>query len=122
MSEKLVASGVIVTGAFVIHPYAAAGAAFGCCFFLARPTLVRGWRRLLNGLFSWGMGYAVGAFVYPDPQNFGAMAVGGAVSALVAVVFTALAHVAETNGTLPPWLNAILDRVPFLKRGSGGNE
>ncbi|MNR57637.1 hypothetical protein D3C85_1784570 [compost metagenome] len=51
----------------------------------------------------------------------GAGAVSGAVSALVAVVFTALSHVAETNGTLPPWLERILDRVPFLKRG-GSND
>lgn len=44
----------------VIHPHAAAGAAFGCFFFLASPASTNRRQRLLLAVFSFGIGYAAG--------------------------------------------------------------
>jgi hypothetical protein len=106
-----------------LHPWAATGAAFGCCFFLASPASTRGWQRVKLGLFSWGIGYAAGVFTYGGgpPYSDKAMLVSAGVSALAAIIFTGLYHVIATGGPLPPWLESMLDRVPFLKRKGGGD-
>ena len=59
-------AGFVVVVLAAMNPYAAAGAAFGCCFYLAFPSASRGLQRLLYGVFSWGIGYAAGVFFYGD--------------------------------------------------------
>ena len=119
MSEKVILAAGVVIGGLAVHPYAAAGAAFGCCFYLASPATAKSWRRLLLAMFSWGIGYSSGAYAFDmsEPRSIGAMMVAAAVAALAAVVFSGLYKVAESDGPLPPWLSNILDRIPFLKRG-----
>lgn len=106
-----------------MHPWAATGAAFGCCFFLASPAASHGWKRIKLGLFSWGIGYGAGVWAYGGgpPYSDKAMIVAAAAAALAAITFTAWAHMIQSGGALPPWMGAVLDRVPFLKRG-GGND
>lgn len=106
--------------ALAINPWAAAGATFGCCFFLAAPMATSGWQRLKLGLFSFGLGYAGGVFFYSGgpPWNEKAMLVSSALSALGAVIFTAFYYVIDKSGPLPAWLESILDRIPLFKRRS----
>lgn len=105
-----------------VHPWAATGAAFGCCFYLAVPGVTTGWQRLKLSLFSFGAGYGAGVFFYPrvlgEPWNEKAMIVSVAVSALAAVAFTAFYYIIDKSGPLPDWLKDILDRVPMFKRRS----
>lgn len=127
MSEKLAVLGLSVTGAgaFVVHPYAAIGAAFGCCFFLALPATARlkWWRRVLLSAFSFGVGYAAGAYFFDleQPRSVGAMGTASGVAGLASAIFHGLNRVAENDGPLPGWLSDILDRVPFLKRGGSSD-
>ncbi|MNR14252.1 hypothetical protein D3C85_1307190 [compost metagenome] len=104
-----------------MHPHAAAGAAFGCCFFLAYPSASRGLRRLLYGVFSWGIGYATGVFFYGGgpPYSQKAMLVSAAAAALAVLIFIAWGGIIRRDGNLPPWAQSILDIVfPFrAKRG-----
>lgn len=101
-----------------VNPWAATGAAFGCCFFLAAPMATNGWQRFKLMLFSLGIGYGGGVFFYGGgpPWNEKAMMVSAALSALGAVIFTALYYVVDRNGPLPQWLENILDRIPLFKR------
>jgi hypothetical protein len=104
-----------------INPHAAAGAAFGCCFFMAYPSASKGLQRLLYAAFSWGLGYAAGVFFYGDgpPYSQRAMLVSAAVSALAVLIFIAWGSIIRRQGNLPPWMQTILDIVfPFrAKRG-----
>lgn len=112
--------GVAVTILTAMNPYAAAGAAFGCCFYLAFPSTSKGLRRLLYSVFSWGIGYAAGVFFYGDgpPFNQKAMLVAAAVSALAVLVFISGSTIIKRSGDLPPWAQSLLDVVfPFRKRG-----
>jgi hypothetical protein len=106
--------------AAAIHPWAATGAAFGCCFFLAAPMATTGWQRFKLVLFSFGLGYAGGVFWYGGgpPWSEKAMLVAAALSALGAVIFTAFYYVIDKSGPLPAWLESILDRIPLFKRRS----
>lgn len=122
MSKDIAVMGATLAGgaAFVIHPHAAIGAAFGCCFFLAVPWgagRVSWWRRLLLSVFSYGIGYASGAYLFGLGDPNGAMMASGGVSALAAAAFSGVHRAAESGSPLPAWLGDILDRVPFLKRG-----
>ncbi len=101
-----------------VNPWAASGAAFGCCFFLFAPMVTTGWQRLKLVPFSWGIGYGGGVFFYGGgpPWNEKAIMVSVALSALGAVIFTALYYVVDRNGPLPVWLENILDRIPLFKR------
>jgi hypothetical protein len=103
-----------------INPWAATGAAVGCCFFLAAPMATSGWQRVKLVLFSLGIGYAGGVFMYSGgpPWNEKAMLVSAALSALGAVIFTAFYYVIDKSGPLPAWLESILDRIPLFKRRS----
>jgi len=107
-----------------IHPWAATGAAFGCCFFLSIRSGVSstGWQKLKLGLFTFGLGYAAGVFFYPnvagEPWNEKAMLVSAAVAALGSVAFTAFYYVIDNSGPLPAWLKDILDRIPMFQRRS----
>lgn len=106
--------------AAAIHPWAATGAAFGCCFFLFAPMATTGWQRLKLLPFSFGIGYAGGVFWYGGgpPWSEKAMLVSAALSALGAIIFTAFYYVIDKNGPLPAWLESILDRIPLFKRRS----
>lgn len=121
MSKELVVGAASMTwsATFVVHPHAAIGAAIGCCFFLAVPWgagQLEWWRRLLLCMFSYGMGYATGAYLFGVGDPNGAMMTSSAVSALAAVVFSTIRRTGDGDGPLPAWLGDILDRVPFLKR------
>jgi hypothetical protein len=113
--------GVAVTILTAMNPFAAAGAAVGCCCYLAFPSSSRGLRRLLYSVFSWGIGYAAGVFFYGDgpPYNQKAMLVAAAVAALAVLVFIAGGSIIKRDGNLPPWAESLLDVVfPFRsKRG-----
>lgn len=110
--EPLVIAGAMVP-AFIINPWAAIGAAAGCCFFLAMPSATDTLRqRFLLAVFSWVMGYGSGAYLYPGPPwSQEAMLVSGAAAALSSVAFTGI-HSALHNGRdLPPWLLSIVEIV-----------
>lgn len=115
---------LIGSAGLILHPWAAIGAAFGCCFFLAMPSATRGMGRLGLGVFSWGIGYAAGVFAYGDgpPWDSKAMLVAACVAALAAVCFTGIFHAVAKGGPLPPWLESTLDRVPFLKSRRGADD
>ena len=96
-----------------MNGYAAAGAAIGCCFYLAAPKATSFRERFFLTLFSWGM--ACGG----PPYDEKAMFVSGAIGALIAVVFTALGYMVEKDGPVPEWIKTIIGLIPFFKsRGS----
>lgn len=111
------AFGVMSTVIAATHPWAATGAAFGCCFFLASPASTSGRQRWLLSAFSLGIGYAAGVFFYGEgpPYSNKAMLVSAAIAALAAVLFTAWAAIITNNGPLPPWLASIIELLPFKK-------
>jgi len=117
---KLLGGSVLAVLA-LLNPHAAAGAAFGCCFFLAFPSESRGWRRFLYCVGSWGGGYAAGVFLYGEgpPYNQKGMLVAAVVAALAVLIFVAWSAIIRRDGDLPPWLQSLLDVVmPFrAKRG-----
>lgn len=114
-------AGLMVLVLAAINPHAAAGAAFGCCFFLAYPSASRGLQRLLYGVFSWGVGYASGVFFYGGgpPYSQKSMLVAAVFAALAVLIFVAWSAIIHRGGNLPPWVQSILDIVfPFrAKRG-----
>jgi hypothetical protein len=109
--------GALATMWAATHPWAATGAAFGCCFFLAYPGATTGKQRLFLGLFSLGIGYGCGVFFYGEgpPYSNKAMLPAAAVAALAAVLFTAWRVMIKKNGTLPPWLASLIELLPFKK-------
>lgn len=117
------ALGFLILALTAMNPFAASGAAFGCCFYLAFPSASRGLQRLLYCVFSWGIGYAAGVFFYGDgpPYSQKGMLVSAVVAAVAVLVFIAWGSVIRRDGDLPPWLQQILDLVfPFRsKRGDG---
>jgi hypothetical protein len=117
---KLFGGGALAVLA-LLNPHAAAGAAFGCCFFLAYPSASRGLQRLLYGAFSWGIGYAAGVFFYGEgpPYSQKSMLVAAVAAALAVLVFIAWSAIIHRDGNLPPWMQSLLDIVlPFrAKRG-----
>lgn len=115
--------GMLSTILMYTHPWAAVGASFGCVFFATIPMAARGWKRWALGVFSWGVGYAAGVFVYGGgpPYNEKAMLISGITSALGAIVMTAFVYVVHERGPLPPWAESILDRIPILKGRSGAD-
>jgi hypothetical protein len=102
-----------------VHPWAAAGAAFGCCFFLASPAWTTTSQRWLLGVFSWGIGYSAGVYWFGEgpPWSTKAMLISVTLSALAAVLFTAWFGIIASNGTLPPWLTSLFELIKFRKRG-----
>ena len=114
-------AGLVVVVLAAMNPFAAAGAAFGCCFYLAFPSASRGLQRLLYSVFSWGIGYAAGVFFYGDgpPYNQKAMLVAAIVSAVAVLIFMAWGAIIRRDGNLPPWVRSLLDiAFPFrAKRG-----
>lgn len=114
-------AGFVVVVLAAMNPYAAAGAAFGCCFYQAFPSASRGLQRLLYGVFSWGIGYAAGVFFYGDgpPYSQKSMLVAAIVAAVAVLVFVAWGSIIRLHGNLPPWVQSLLDVVfPFRnKRG-----
>lgn len=111
--------------AAAVHPWAATGAAVGCCFLLFAPMATGGWQRLKLIPFSFGMGYAGAVFFYGrvagEPWSEKAMLVAAALSALSSVIFTAFYYVIDKSGPLPAWLESILDRIPLFKRRGGSD-
>lgn len=101
-----------------LHSHAAAGAAFGCFFFLASPASTNRRQRLLLSVFSFGIGYAAGVFAYGGgpPYNEKAMFVAGSVSALAAVIWAGLHRMAAGDGPLPQWLKDTLGFIPLFRR------
>lgn len=101
-----------------MHPHAAAGAAFGCFFFLASPGRTKRRERLLLVVFSFGIGYAAGVFAYGGgpPYNEKAMFVAGSVSALAVGIWTGLKRMTDADGPLPQWLKDTLGFIPLLRR------
>jgi ABC-type Fe3+-siderophore transport system permease subunit len=116
------ATALLCMVAMAVHPWAATGAAVGCCFLLFAPMATGGWQRLKLIPFSFGMGYAGAVFFYGrvagEPWSEKAMLVAAALSALSAVTFTAFYYVIDKSGPLPAWLESILDRIPLFKRRS----
>lgn len=108
-----------------LHPWAAIGAAFGCCFFMAYPPKKTSYlARLGLTAFSWGIGYAHGVWWYPigPPYDPSAMLPAVALSAVGVVIGLAAVKMMERNSPLPLWVEGILDRIPVLKRKGGDNE
>lgn len=106
-----------------MNPFAASGAAFGCCFYLAFPSASRGLQRILYGVFSWGIGYAAGVFVYGEgpPYNQKSMLVAAVVAAIAVLVFVAWGSIIRKNGSFPPWVQSLLDLV-FPYRSKRGDD
>lgn len=110
--------GVLSAAWYATNPWAATGAAFGCCFFLAYPGATTTRQRWLLGAFSLGIGYACGVFFYSDNR---AMLVSGTIAALASVLFTAWAAIITSNGNLPPWMRSLIELWPF-KRGTSRDD
>lgn len=114
-------AGLVIVVLAAMNPFAAAGAAFGCCFYMAFPSASRGLQRLLYSVFSWGIGYAAGVFSYGDgpPYSQKSMLVAAVVAAVAVLVFIAWGSIIKRDGNLPPWVESLLDVVvPFrAKRG-----
>lgn len=114
-------AGLVLVVLTAMNPFAAAGAAFGCCFYMAFPSASRGLQRLLYSVFSWGIGYAAGVFFYGDgpPYSQKSMLVAAVVAAVAVLVFIAWGSIIKRDGNLPPWVESLLDVVfPFrAKRG-----
>lgn len=107
-----------------LHPWAAIGAAFGCCFFMGYPPRKTTYlARFALGAFSWGLGYASGVFFYPvgPPYDPSAMLPAVALSALAVVIGLAAVKMVNRGGPLPEWVEGILDRIPVLKRKGDDN-
>lgn len=95
----------------MIEPHSAAGAAFGCVFYLSLPK-EDGESRFLLPLFSLGIGYAVGLAVgYPH-----AMWAATVAAALSSTVFTALHATIKSGGNLPEWLQYLINTVLRVKK------
>lgn len=107
----------IMAGFAGMHPHAAAGAVFGCFFFLVFPPVTTRKQRALLGLFSFGMGYAFGVFCYGGgpPYNEKAMFPAGGLSALVVVIWLGLKRMADADGTLPQWIKDTLNFIPLFR-------
>lgn len=108
-----------------LHPWAAVGAAFGCCFVMGYPPKKTTYlARAALIVFSWGLGYASGVFCYPvgPPYDPSAMLPAVALSALGVVIGLAAVRMVERGGPLPLWVDGILDRIPVLKRKGDGND
>lgn len=101
-----------------VHPWAAIGASFGCCFFLTTPAAAQGLRRVMLGLFSWGCGYAAGTFFFGEgpPWSQKAMLISAVVGALAAVLATVVHGMISSNGQLPPWAESLLKVVTTWRR------
>lgn len=114
-------AGLVIVVLAAMNPFAAAGAAFGCCFYMAFPSASRGLQRLLYSVFSWGIGYAAGVFFYGDgpPYSQKSMLVAAVVAAVAVLIFIAWSSIIRRDGNLPPWVESLLDVViPFrAKRG-----
>lgn len=111
---------VVVAVLAAMNPFAAAGAAFGCCFYLAFPSASRGLQRLLYSVFSWGIGYAAGVFFYGDgpPYSQKSMLIAAMFSAVAVLMFIAAGGIIRRDGNLPPWAQSLLDiAFPYRKRG-----
>jgi hypothetical protein len=106
-----------------INGFAFAGAAIGCCFYMAAPRATSLRERFFLSVFSFGMGYGGGIYWYggPPPYSEKAMIIAGAISALIAVVFTALGYMVEKDGPVPEWIKTIIGLIPFFK-SRGGND
>lgn len=123
MNDSLTIAKQLVVGAFLgivslLHPWAATGAAFGCLFYLAMPNPLNMGRKFLMTLVSWSVGYGAGVFSYGEgpPWTQKAMVVSILASALAAVVLTSIHSFIQSGSALPPWLSAILDKIPFGNR------
>lgn len=120
--------GVLSTTLLVVlaalHPFAAAGAAVGCCFYLAFPSRSKGFQRLLYAVFSWGIGYAAGIYLHGEGPPFSekAMLVSAAASAFAVLVFVALGSVIHRNESLPNWLVQAFDLFFKSKRGGRSDD
>lgn len=115
--------GVFASILAVTHPWAASGAAFGCCFFLAYPpAAITARQRWLLVVFSFGIGYAAGVFFYGEgpPWSNKAMLVSGGVSATGVSLFTAWRWMVDNRENLPPWMVSLLELIK-LRKGSSGN-
>lgn len=115
--------GILSAMWYATHPWAATGAAFGCCFFLAYPGATTTGQRWFLGFFSLGIGYACGVFFYGEgpPYSNKAMFVAATTAAVAAAVFTAWRFVIDTRGDLPPWVKTLIEILPF-KRGAARDD
>lgn len=112
-------AGVALVVLTAMHPYAAAGAAFGCCFFLAYPSASRGLQRVLYAVFSWGIGYGAGVFWYGEGPPFSqkAFLIAASCAAVAVLLFMAAGSVVKKGGALPPWATYLLELIsPFGKK------
>jgi hypothetical protein len=111
--------GVLLALMAALHPYAAAGAAFGCCFFLAYPSASRGYKRALFVVFSWGIGYGAGVFWFGEGPPFSqkALLISATFAAVAVLLFMAAGSVMKKGGALPPWAQDLLDIIfPYRKK------
>lgn len=109
----------VVTGTLAaLHPWAAAGASFGCIFYLMTPAVLEGWRKAGYTVASWGLGYGVGVAIYGGgpPYDESAMIAAGVGSALIVMILTVTLGAGEKGGPLPPIVSDILDRIPLLRK------
>lgn len=106
-----------------LHPGAASGASFGCFFLLAFPDPVKkSWfevvlRKMGLLIFSWGWGYGMGSGHAAEGGHY-AIAIACGHAAVAATLFGSLNLMFRNDGPMPPWLSAIVDRIPILRRGN----
>lgn len=102
-----------------LHPGSAAGASFGCVFFILLPDpVVSSWflkliRKIGLTVVSWGFGYAVG-IAFSNGSSMLAAILG---SAVASGVLGAVNLMVKNNGDLPQWMSSLINAILRLKRG-----
>lgn len=110
------------------HPYAAMGASFGCvALLLMNDPSTDSWfekavRKIASIILSWGAGYAAGLGISNGEWADSTMIFSVVVAAFASSIFGGVNLMFRNSGPLPPWLSAILDRLPFLRKGNDGSQ
>lgn len=95
----------------MLEPHSAAGAAFGCVFYLSLPR-GKDESRFLLPVFSLGIGYAVGLAVgHPHAMWSATVA-----AALASTVLNALHATIKEGGDLPEWLKSVVHSILRIKK------
>lgn len=100
-----------------VSPEAAAGAVCGGLFFWSLNPEIPLSTRLALALASIGMGYGAGLAALRSEDWVGwAWVVSGLVASLIHVAIVSVRGIVKTGSPLPPWLEAMLDMIPWRNR------
>lgn len=112
--NELTAWAILVAFLGAVNPEAAAGAVCGGLFFWSLSPEIPVGQRCLLAIASIGLGYGIAlpAARSPDWSSWTWIFAGGA-AALIHVVIVSLRGMFKNNTPVPPWLQAVLDLLPW---------